>query len=99
MSTNDTSVRTRKEIKQKLLKKAIEEGRGPEMMLLIQWRLQQVRHDAEADQERLEETLNVNKGQPRSIKMLNALALHEGSSTRYVESSRKNFVDGPQTLQ
>jgi hypothetical protein len=99
MTQTDTSVRTRKEIKQKLLKKAISEGRGAEMILLIQWRLEQVRHEFSQDKEILEESRMVDDGQPRSVRMLNTIARAKGLSKRFVETPGKHLFKGPDTLQ
>lgn len=99
MKESDTSVRTRKEIKQSLLRRAIQEGRGAEMILLIQWRLQQIRHEASHDKDILEESLLVDEGQPRSVRMLNALARSRGLSLRYVETAGKFLSKGPDTMQ
>ena len=99
MKDSDTSVRTRKEIKQRLLKRAIQEGRGAEMILLIQWRLQQIRHDASQDKDILEEIQLMDDGQPRSVRMLNTIARSKGLARRYVETPDKFVTRGPDTLQ
>lgn len=99
MEERPTNVRSRKEIKRKLLKKAIEEGRGPEMILIIQWRLSQSKHLPEDHKEALEENAMLNKGQPRSVKMLNTLSRHLGLSDRYIKTAGKNLVKPHMTLQ
>ncbi len=80
------NVRSAKEIKRSLLKKAIKEGRGPEMILLIQWRNALTRHKAKR---RLEEFLKFeceNMGQPRAVRMLNMLAGLDGSDLRFSDA-------------
>lgn len=99
MEERPTNVRSRKEIKRKLLKKAIEEGRGPEMILMIQWRLSQSQNIPEEHKEALEESAMLNEGQPRSVKMLNALSRHLGLSERYLNTSGKNLIHQHLTLQ
>lgn len=99
MNEEQTNVRSRKEIKRKLLKKAIEEGRGPEMILMIQWRLSQSRDIPEEDKKALEENAMLNEGQPRSIRMLNTLSRHLGLSERYIKSPKGNIVKPHMTLQ
>ena len=99
MPDTDASVRTRKQIKQSLLKRAIQEGRGAEMILLIQWRLGQIRHDISQDKEMLDDSLLMDEGQPRSVRMLNTLARHEGLNRRFVETASKFIIKGPDTLQ
>ncbi|MCB9975018.1 MAG: hypothetical protein H6856_05225 [Rhodospirillales bacterium] len=77
------SIRSSKDIKRELLRRAIKEGRGPEMILLIQWRSAQLKHEAERDLDDLHKFEDENFAQPRSVRMLNALAAHEGSLTRF----------------
>lgn len=98
MDETPPNVRTRKEIKQGLLKKAIKEGRGPEMILLIQWRLKASQNISPEEKDILEEAAHVNDGQPKSVRMLNALARHKGESTRYVHTETL-ISEGPPTLQ
>lgn len=81
------SRRSSKDLKRELLKRAIKEGRGPEMILLIQWRNAWLKHEAERDVDDLHKFEDENFAQPRSVRMLNALAALEGSGTRFSAAS------------
>ncbi len=91
MNEDNKTVRSTKEIKQGLLKKAIAEGRGREMITTILWRLAQVRHDAAKDELAIEKAKRMN-GQPKSVRMLNTLARHEDSPLRF-SAEMVNEVD------
>ena len=80
---SEDNVRSAYEIKRKLLKKAIREGRGPEMIMMIQWRLSYIKHISEDDKDIVKECTLLDDDQPRSVRMLNAIARHEGEDIRY----------------
>ena len=80
--TFQTHVRSARDIKQSLLKKAISEGRGHEMIKLILWRLAQIKHFAAQDKEAIREALYMDD-QPQSIRALNTLAYHKNIATRF----------------
>lgn len=82
----EDNVRSAYEIKKRLLKKAIREGRGPEMIMMIQWRLSYIKHLSEEDKDIVKECALVDDDQPRAVRMLNALARHEGSKQRYIHT-------------
>lgn len=79
------------EIKRALLKRAIAQGRGPEMILLIQWINASNAHACAKTVQTLAEFEMQNYGQPRSVRMLNLLAEAEGSPMRFF-SSKAQFV-------
>jgi hypothetical protein len=58
----------------------------------------EVRHDFSEHKEVLEESLNVNEGQPRSVRMLNTLASHKGLSKRFIETASHVISKGTDTL-
>ena len=97
MEEGPRNVRTRKEIKKGLLKKAIKEGRGPEMISQIQWRIGLCKLSDE-EKNLLEQSTMTNDGQPRTVQMLNTIAQHKGNSERYIYTN-KTLIDGPPTLQ
>ena len=83
-SPTDKNIRSAKEIKQNLLKRAISEGRGHEMIKLILWRLAEIRHHAAQDEKALAEARYMDgDGQPKSVRALNTLAFHKNSHTRF----------------
>lgn len=57
------------------------------MILLIQWRNAWLKHEAERDVDDLHKFEDENFAQPRSVRMLNALAALEGSGTRFSAAS------------
>ncbi len=74
------------ELKQKLLRRAWDgesnlAANGAEMMLLIQMRLAQCKATEEH-----QDVLT-----PRSVRMLNALARHNGEAERYMETTGKTL--------
>jgi len=86
MSGEYKSVRTRREIKESLLRRAFDEDRGPEVIAAIQECLKR----AELSEEEKDALIAIrltNTGQPRSVRMLNALARHEGSKTWFTDNS------------
>ena len=88
------SIRSSKDLKRELLKRAIREGRGPEMILLIQWTNARIKHEAERDADDLHKFEDDNFAQPRSVRMLNLLASLEGQSVRYTDSYTDSMLDG-----
>lgn len=68
-----TSTRSRKEVMRSILKRAFQENRGAEAILLIQWRKALVAHQAESDVAKLKKFEEVNAGQPRAIRALNMI--------------------------
>ena len=80
---SEDHVRSAYEIKRQLLRKAIREGRGPEMIMMIQWRLSYIKHISEDDKEIVKECVLMEEDQPRSVRMLNAIARHEGEEIRF----------------
>lgn len=93
------SIRSSKDVKRELLKRAIKEGRGPEMILLIQWRNAWLKHEAERDVDGLHKFEGENFAQPRSVRMLNVLAAHEGRAVRYGDAAiDRMLVDMPEAL-
>ncbi len=82
------TIRSVREIKQQLLKRAIENGRGPEMITTILWRLAKVRHEASKDEDMIEKAVKM-EGQPKSVRMLNTLARHENSPMRFSAETMK----------
>jgi hypothetical protein len=95
MEEGPRNVRTRKEIKKSLLKKAIKEGRGPEMISQILWRVALCKLSQE-EKDILEQTVMTNEGQPRTVQMLNTIEQH--NNQRYVYT-KNTFIDGPPTIQ
>ncbi|MCB9987752.1 MAG: hypothetical protein H6868_00295 [Rhodospirillales bacterium] len=89
---NGQNVRSAYEIKQALLKRAIAQDRGPEMIARILKRIARVKELAAEDREILDD-LRLYFDQPRSVQMLNALARASGSPARYAE-----MPQGHQTL-
>jgi hypothetical protein len=80
---SEDHVRSAYEIKRKLLRRAIREGRGPEMIMMIQWRLSYIKHVSEEDKDIIKECSLMEDDQPRAVRMLNALARLEGEDVRF----------------
>lgn len=80
---SEDHVRSAYDIKRKLLRKAIKEGRGPEMIMMIQWRLSYIKHISEDDKDIIKECVLMEDDQPRSVRMLNAMARHEDEDIRF----------------
>ncbi len=80
---SEDHVRSAYEIKRQLLRKAIREGRGPEMIMMIQWRLSYIKHISEDDKDVVEECRLMEEDQPRSVRMLNAIARYDGYDIRF----------------
>lgn len=72
-----------KKLKHRMLKRAFDENRGGEMILLIQWRLALTRHLAGKDAETLQKFEERNAGQPRALRALNLIQEMNGSKTFY----------------
>ncbi len=77
------SVRSRRELKRLLLQRAIKEGRGREVILLIQWRQAVIRDQVQDDIKGLERFLTESGAEPRTVRMLNLLSKALGSDQRY----------------
>lgn len=75
-----------KKLKQRMLRRAFDENRGPQMILLIQWRAALTRHLAQKDVETLAKFEEKNAGQPRAIRALNMIEEINGSNTYYKDS-------------
>jgi hypothetical protein len=90
------SIRSSKDLKRELLKRAIREGRGPEMILLIQWTNARIKHESERDCGDLHKFEDDNFAQPRAVRMLNLLAALEGQGVRFTDSelSRQSETTG-----
>lgn len=69
-----------KKLKHSMLRRAFNENRGGEMILLIQWRSAQVRHTAQKDVEALRKFEEKNAGQPRAIRALNLIEEQNGNN-------------------
>lgn len=98
MDETPPNVRSRRDIKEALLKKAIKEGRGPEMISQILSRITSGQDVPSDHQEILAESRYVDDGQPRGVRLLNAWARHHGESERYVHTNRVIAPPSP-TLQ
>lgn len=72
------------EMKRKILKKAIAEGRGPEAISMLM-RFAQLQYLALMDADKLA-MIKAMESQPRSVRMLNLIAELEGSQFRYAET-------------
>lgn len=87
------------EIKRSLLKRAIAQGRGPQMILLIQWLNAQQAHACEQTLQALGEFEMQNYGQPRGVRMMNLLAELEGSPMRFFSASARIVHEASGTVQ
>lgn len=81
-----------KKLKHSLLRRAFDQNRGPEVILLIQWRAALVRHKAEKDAETLKEFQQRNEGQPRAVRALNLIEEQNGSNVRHKLSEEKPAI-------
>lgn len=88
------SIRSSKDLKRELLKRAIREGRGPEMILLIQWTNAKIKHESQRDSDELHKFEDDNFAQPRAVRMLNLLAAIEGQGVRFTDSYTDGLLDG-----
>lgn len=82
ITDTNKNIRSAREIKQSLLKKAISEDRGHEMIKLILWRLAEIKHHASQDKEAISEARYMDN-QPQSVRALNTLAFYKNSNTRF----------------
>ena len=73
----------RRKLQEKLLKKAIAEGRGPEMIKRLK-DSDKVSEMPEKHKEIMKQ-VDEEKGQPRSVKMLNTLARLAENPVRYIQ--------------
>lgn len=76
-----------KKLKHRMLRRAFDENRGPQMILLIQWRKALTQHLAQKDVETLKKFEEKNEGQPRAIRALNMIEEMNGSTTFYKDST------------
>ena len=88
------SIRSSKDLKRELLKRAIREGRGPEMILLIQWTNAKIKHESQRDSDELHKFEDDNFAQPRCVRMLNLLAAVEGAGVRFTDSDVSRLLQG-----
>lgn len=89
---NNKPVRTRKEIKRSLLRRAFDEDRGPEIIAEILERNARIKEQSEADRGLLLECRLTGHGQPRSVQLLNALARLDGSNKRFTDTSNPPII-------
>lgn len=78
------NVRSAYEIKQALLKRAIEEDRGPEIIARILKRVTRVKALSDEDRDILDDC-RMFENQPRSVMLLNALSRYQGEDHRFFE--------------
>lgn len=81
-----------KKLKHSLLRRAFDQNRGGEVILLIQWRAAAVRHAAEKDVETLKEFERRNAGQPRAIRALNLIEEQNGNNVIHRLTEEKPTV-------
>lgn len=74
-----------KKLKHSLLRRAFDENRGAEVILLIQWRLAHERYKNEGGVKALRAFEADNKSQPRAIRALNLIAAEKGLKEIYKE--------------
>lgn len=91
-------IRTKKDIKKSLLKRAISQGRGADVILLIQWRKAVTQHEANKGIQALEEKIKLlkfNQEEPKTgSRCLDAFNLKrhiDGSGERLVSTQKKTF--------
>lgn len=87
-----------KKLKHSLLRRAFNENRGAEVILLIQWRSAWVRHNAEKDAETLKTFEARNEGQPRAIRALNLIEEQNGSDRVYKLTPEKTAPSNTKDL-
>lgn len=83
----------RKKLKHRLLRRAIEQNRGAEVILLIQWRLAQENHQNKGLVELLRKFEAENEGQPRALRSLNLHAAHKNLPVVYKDSADTKIPD------
>lgn len=76
-----------KKLKHSLLKRAFNENRGAEVILLIQWRLAQESHKNEGYVKLAKKFLEENACQPRAIRALNLIAEKQGLNVVYKDAA------------
>lgn len=79
-----------KKLKHSLLRRAFDENRGAEVILMIQWRLAHERYKNEGGVKALRAFERENAGQARSIRALNLIAAEKGIEKVYKE--QKSFM-------
>ncbi|PZO88698.1 MAG: hypothetical protein DI626_01145 [Micavibrio aeruginosavorus] len=82
-----------KKLKHSLLKRAFNENRGAEVILLIQWRRALESHKNEGFVKIARKFLEENACQPRAIRALNLIAESKGLNVVYKEAVEKPGVD------
>ena len=88
-----------KKLKHSLLRRAFNENRGGEVILLIQWRVAAVRHAARKDVETLKEFECRNAGQPRAIRALNLIEEQNGNNVIHKLTEEKATLDKPTVIR
>ena len=84
MAEEVPTVRSAREIKAGLLKRAFANDRGPEMIALI---LERGRRAREVPMDHIEALCQIDDNQPRAVRMLNRIAEEEGSEKRFSDIS------------
>lgn len=87
MSQPDENWSRMKKLKHSLLKRAFNQNRGAEVILLIQWRLAQENHKNEGYVKLAKKFLEENGCQPRAIRALNLIAENMGLNTVYKDAA------------
>ncbi len=82
-----------KKLKHSLLKRAFNENRGAEVILLIQWRRALESHKNEGFVKIARKFLEENACQPRAIRALNLIAEKQGLNMVYKDAVEKPKVD------
>ncbi|MFA5591732.1 MAG: hypothetical protein WC989_00260 [Micavibrio sp.] len=85
--------KARKKLKYSLLRRAFQENRGAEVILLIQWRLAQERHKSAPGAAIAKAFIEEQGSQPRAIRALNLVAAGKGIEERYYAAPVKAKVD------
>ena len=82
-------IRSKREIKHNLLKRAFEENRGAEVIASIQAILSKVNVETVDDVRILRQFESANYGQPRAVRISNFYAERKGSDIRISDNSIK----------
>lgn len=77
----------RKKLKHSLLRRAFDEGRGPEIILLIQWRTALVNHKAKADEAAVLRARE-QAHQPRALRALDMIEEMNGRKVTYTQEAK-----------
>lgn len=93
------SVRTTKEIKAGMLRRAFD-GQSKYTPTEVISMILAANHRSKDIPEEHRAVLNeIDSSQPRSVLMLNAISRHLGNQERYVDATAKTYIPGPLTLQ